>query len=610
MRAMLLACGLLLAPAALQAQSTPAQAEDSTEPTFRTGIDLVRVDVTVTSRGDEPVADLTIDDFEVREDGVVQTIQSAQFVRLTGHPPPGDDLSLDIRSPGHAAQEAAREDVRILVIFVDDYHLRCGAPFDHQLKQVISRFVRAEMRPTDLMAVMGPLTPISDLGFTRSREAVLERINRIQGRLGCFVPPRSVLEENQFSLNAGQRARIRAQISFSALQSLAVHLGGLREGRKSVLFISEGPPVIAERLQLFDHLRDVIAAANTNNVTIHTMDPRALGASYGVSTANESLAAETGGRRLSQSNDHSRALRAVMTDASAYYLLGYAPDRVHSDGKFHRIEVKVRRKRVRVLARHGYWAPRPEEQLPGPVTPVAPPEITEVLTSLSLDERPRLAIDAIGVEPLEHGVSVVTVACTAADDAGAAGAIDGLTAELLKEDDSLEGTFVGEHVKAEGIWVARFQAAPGTHKVRLTVVDAAGETLDTWVRRLQVAGAHDVSAHVGTPVVYRARTAAAYRALRSGADAAPTVGRHFRRADRVLVRLPLSAGLAASDVRAELMNGHGQTLLTLPVARRAGGLPQVELPVSSLAQSAYVLRLTATFNGAAASHLLPFAVVP
>ena len=64
MRAMLLACGLLLAPAALQAQSTPAQAEDSTEPTFRTGIDLVRVDVTVTSRGDEPVADLAIDDLK------------------------------------------------------------------------------------------------------------------------------------------------------------------------------------------------------------------------------------------------------------------------------------------------------------------------------------------------------------------------------------------------------------------------------------------------------------------------------------------------------------------------------------------------------------------
>jgi hypothetical protein len=119
------------------------------------------------------------------------------------------------------------------------------------------------------------LTPITDLGFTRSRQAIVARINRIEGRLGRFVPPRSVLEENQFRMNA---ARVRAQITYSALQSLVVHLSGLREGRKSVLFVSEGPPLIGDGLPLFDRLRDVIAAANTGNVTIHTMDPRELGA--------------------------------------------------------------------------------------------------------------------------------------------------------------------------------------------------------------------------------------------------------------------------------------------------------------------------------------------
>ena len=98
------------------------------------------------------------------------------------------------------------------------------------------------MRPLDLLAVMGPLTPISDLGLTRDRIALLERVNQVQGRLGGFVPPRSAIEEAHMRLGAGDLTRIRAQVSLSALESLAVHLGGLREGRKSILYVSQGPP--------------------------------------------------------------------------------------------------------------------------------------------------------------------------------------------------------------------------------------------------------------------------------------------------------------------------------------------------------------------------------
>ena len=100
------------------------------------------------------------------------------------------------------------------------------------------------MRPLDLFAVMGPLTPISDLGLTRDKNALLERVNQVQGRLGGFVPPRSPIEEAHMRLGGGDLTRIRAQVSLSALESLAVHLGGLREGRKSILFVSQGPPML------------------------------------------------------------------------------------------------------------------------------------------------------------------------------------------------------------------------------------------------------------------------------------------------------------------------------------------------------------------------------
>jgi VWFA-related protein len=607
MRAVLLACAFFLLPVAGGAQTSP-QPPTPPPPTFRTGVHLVRVDVTVTARNQQPVADLTAADFDVKEDGVPQRIESLQFVRLTGQPSPGDDLSLEIRSPAHAAQEAARDDVRVLVLFVDDYHIRHGALFDHQLRRLLKRFVQAEMQPTDLFAVMGPMTPISDLGLTRDKEAILERINRLEGRLGGFVPPRSALEENQLLLNAGDLARIRAQITLSALQSLAVHLGGLREGRKSVLFISEGPPFVADHLSMYDHLRDVVTAANTSNVTIHTMDPRELGASTLINPANEMLAAETGGRRLSQSNDHSRGLRAVMADASAYYLLGYAPDRNLQDGKFHEIQVRVHRKGVRVLARKGYWAPG-TDQMEAAAAPAAPKEITDVLASLALASRPRLVDDLVSVGPIEAGRSRVTIACASDTANTPADRIASVTTELIDDEDRVVEAAAAAPQGTEGVWIAQFSVGPGPRRVRLTARDAHGDTVDTWIRRFHVPASGDITARMGTPVVYRLRTVAAYKALTAGSGAL-TTDRHFRHTDRVVVRVPLSTDATASAIRAEIVNGRGQTLLALPVARLADGAPQVELPVASLAQAAYVLRLTATFDGTAASRLVPFAVVP
>jgi hypothetical protein len=90
----------------------------------------------------------------------------------------------------------------------------------------------------------------------------------------------------------------------------------------------------------------------------------------------------------------------------------------------------------------------------------------------------------------------------------------------------------------------------------------------------------------------------------------PAVDRRFRRTDRIVVRLPVGDA-AQPAVTAEIVNRLGETLLQLPVQRSGPGMdPQVELPVASLAQSDYVLRLTATANGAATARLVPFVVVP
>ena len=74
---------------------------------------------------------LTADDFEVREDEAVQPITSFKFLANTGQP--SDDRSLPIRSQQHAAAEAARDDVRVFLVFWDEYHIE---PYQNALRRV------------------------------------------------------------------------------------------------------------------------------------------------------------------------------------------------------------------------------------------------------------------------------------------------------------------------------------------------------------------------------------------------------------------------------------------------------------------------------------------
>ncbi len=97
------------------------------------------------------------------------------------------------------------------------------------------------------------------------------------------------------------------------------------------------------------------------------------------------IADETDGRAIVNRNDPLPALQQMMRDGSAYYLLGYTSSAGFRDGKFHKIEVRVRRRNVDVRARKGYWAISPEEVARATVAakPPVPEEVTSALDKLA-----------------------------------------------------------------------------------------------------------------------------------------------------------------------------------------------------------------------------------
>jgi len=154
-----------------------------------------------------------------------------------------------------------------------------------------------------------------------------------------------------------------------------------------------------------------------------------------------------------------------------------------------------------------------------------------------------------------------------------------------------------------------FEVAPGKVQLRLSVEGAGSQVLDTEVREITVP---DLSAQVvlGTPEVFRARTARDFQQLKADRDAVPGPGREFSRTERVLVRVTAygPAG-TAPDVAARILNREGQRMKDLTVAPASSDGPaEVDLPLSGLAPGEYLIEITATSPGGEARELVGFRV--
>jgi hypothetical protein len=70
------------------------------------------------------------------------------------------------------------------------------------------------------------------------------------------------------------------------------------------------------------------------------------------------LAEQTGGIASVNTNSLTNAFTQIVQANSRYYVLGYYPPTHPRDGRFHRIEVRIKRPGLRVAARKGYGSPR------------------------------------------------------------------------------------------------------------------------------------------------------------------------------------------------------------------------------------------------------------
>lgn len=248
-------------------QSAPRQPQEATEPPqlppFRVEATYVRVDAYVTEDG-EPVRDLTVDDFEILEDGVLQSIEQFELVEVR---PAGPQATRrEPRTVAESRDMAADPRARVFVLYLDVYHI--GLAGAHNVRRALANSLDRIIGPDDLIGVMTPYMSAADVTLARRTdtiEALLERWweyglrdqpNRrdpeedsyemcypeVTPGVSCRLMGREVEEPANFYAGIAREMveRRRESLALAGLSDLVTWLRGVREERKAVLVVSDG----------------------------------------------------------------------------------------------------------------------------------------------------------------------------------------------------------------------------------------------------------------------------------------------------------------------------------------------------------------------------------
>ena len=422
----------LLAPAlfamvcaVMAAQTPPQQAPQPQRPVFRSSVQTIEVDVRVFDKDGTFVSDLKQEDFEVLEDGVPQPVQTVFIVESESprrpSSPSGPSSPSSPSSPSALPVIAARQS---WLFFFDLNHITPGRSFD-AARKAVKAFIASRLQDgdhagivagdkllnnrltsvrTELLAALEQVKPKSE---TRSRllsltrewprfqdeeeairvaknepEATARAIARAKAEEPDSPPdPESIVRSK--AISAQQDAHRAVNQTLASLAALASGLARI-PGPKTIVFVSEGF-VVQDVDMLLRAVADRTARAGAR---VYAIDLRGLGRGIGsgileqhagdaytsspkfdvMADGTNSLAADTGGLLIRNENNFDRAIERIADDASRAYVLTYHAPNTNYDGKFRKIEVRVKRPDVTVRARRGYLAIDPAKMLsPQPV---------------------------------------------------------------------------------------------------------------------------------------------------------------------------------------------------------------------------------------------------
>jgi VWFA-related protein len=528
----------------------------------------VRISTFVTDRQGKPVPGLTIKDFELREEDVVQQI-----------------VSVESRKP----------EPRRLAILLDEFHV--DASDSARVREAVTRFVNEQMRADDTAVILKPLDPLTTIRLSADRNALLGAIEAFEGRKGNFEP-RSPLEEETMGRAPALVEAGRAQVVLSGLRALATQLGS-SAGRSAILLVSEGFTRQPSRRLTVRGLPDAATVerfANRYDVPIYAFDPRSLADDQtdgGIATLGR-FVSETGGT-LSRGGDLAASLVRAGQEIDSGYTLTYQPSRA-DDGRYHPVRVTVVRRDADARSRSGYVsAPSADARRAmreaargGAILPTRLLRRSPLIDVWSGVTRVTTTEGRV-VVTWEPGRTLVGLGrSSAARVALKATTRDG---KVLYEG-LLAPVRVGEPSDKIALDRAEFDAPSGRVQLDMTILGVRGEKLDIDARDVEVPALTNTSALLLPAILIATQSAREFREVVADANAAPGPSRQFRRTEHLVIRVPAYTGDTPLPVTARLLNRLAQPMRDLGTLPGDGGVSQFELPLAPLAPGEYYLQFT------------------
>ena len=522
--------------------------------------DHVRISTTVTDRQGRPVTGLTLKDFELREDGVVQKLVSV---------------------------EARKPEPRRLAILLDEFHV--DASDSERVRDAVTRFVMEQLRPGETAIVLKPLDPLTSMRLTEDRDALRAAIAGFEGRKGNYEP-RSPLEEETMGRAPALVDAGRAQVVLSALRALATQLGS-SPGRAAILLVSEGFTRQPRRLTVrgLPDASTVERFANRYDVPIYAFDPRPVAGEPDDSVATLGrFVSETGGTLVSRRRPGRRPHAASARKSTAV-----TPSRINPRAPTTAVITRsesascaVKRMRAAAAATCRRRPPRRAARCARVPAPSSPHACFAAVPSSPCGPGSRAY-----PQPTGESSSPGSRASLTGSGRSTASRVE-LKATLKDGKMLYEGVLapvrVGEAADKMSADRAEFDAPSGRVQLDMTILNVHGVKLDVDARDVEVPALKNNTSLLLPAILIATQSAREFRDVAADLNAAPDPSRQFRRTDRLVIRVPAYSGDTPAPVTALLLNRLAQPMReigTLPGADP--GVTQFDLPLAPLAPGEY-----------------------
>jgi VWFA-related protein len=618
-------------------------------PTFRSGVDLVTVDVTVVDGTGVPIEGLAADDFELSVDSQARPIVSAQFVSHAFTASSSRDLAaahyssnehvttgrlvLFVVDQEHMRPLEGRAALRAAAGFIDSLHPgdRVGATGLPSTGRVIELTTNHGIVQRELERLVGQATPppvYFDIGLLEALEisegsrAYLNDV--VQRECGTTLgrsenPARTAdneagrdpcpIQVEQEARALAQYVRNQSRMSLAGVRGLIERMKNV-EGPKTIILLSEG--LVAE--PRFVDMADLAAAAHASRVTIHVLQPEVSLLDASLSRPSPTLLRdrqlrEDGLARLAGAGrgglfhlvgGGEPVFERIARELSGYYLLAFQATETDRDDRVHRIDVKLRHRRATLRGREAF------------TLATQPPKGSTIEDRLAaLLRAPNLAAEL----PLrvatytyqEPGTEKVRVVVSAETDA-ATDEVSTPTLAFVLLDERNVVAATATHPALAGAYAFSALVVPGDYRVKVAATDALGRLGSVerpFGARIVQAGKVRVSDLMVAEVPDRPEE-----------SLHPVVARAFDQ--RLLAYLELYAddgtALRETRVRMEVSETEaGPTLLTVPATlqRRDArwSIARAVLPIGPLPAGRYFARAEVMVGGETARRIArPFTV--